>query len=365
MISNEHLNYKEKINNGAFYTPKKFVQYVWEMISPFLNEEFIILDSSAGNGSFLTENKKEGLSFVAGEIDKVAIDYLKDNFPWISTVHKNALINVNRSEYGISENQKLLIIGNPPYNDFTSIKAIDIKKKKKFFDVDDDIKSRDLGISFLRSYNKLRAEYVCVLHPLSYLIKKTNFLSLKEFAKNYKLIDALVIDSKDFSDTKGSSFPISISLFKRDEEGMDYEYIKNFSFKLENGKKFSLNEFSFINNLVGKYPKKKEEKHLDNIFFFTFRDINSVFRNRTFIEKESKYSVPIKKEEIKYYAFIDYFKKTFKEDIPFYLRNFDVFYDSDFNESDWEYFEKKKLDFCLDLKKTDNIYKFEKWVKQL
>src|SRR6185436_4530170 len=201
--------------------------------------------------------------------------------------------------------------------------------------VDPQIKSRDLGISFLRSYYQLKADYVCVLHPLSYLIKETNFNSLKEFKDNYRLLKSLVVDSKKFSDAKGASFPIAISLYQLDKEGVDYEYIKNFSFQLENGKQFSLSSFQFLTDLVNKYPKKTfSDKYLNNLFFFTFRDINSIMRNRTFIHEFNNYSVPIRKDKLKYYAYIDYFKEEFQGSIPFYLRNMDVFYNPYFQEAD-------------------------------
>ena len=176
---------------------------------------------------------------------------------------------------------------------------------------------------------------MCVLHPLSYLIKETNFNHLKEFKDNYKLLKSLVIDSKKFSDAKGASFPIAISLYQLDKKGMNYEYIKNFSFQLENGKQFSLNSFQFLTDLVSKYPKKTfSDEYLNNLFFFTFRDINSIMRNRTFIQEFNNYSVPIRKDKLKYYAYIDYFKEEFREKMPFYLRNFDVFYSPDFQEED-------------------------------
>ena len=31
-----HLTYQAKINNGSFYTPPELVNYVWELITPFL-----------------------------------------------------------------------------------------------------------------------------------------------------------------------------------------------------------------------------------------------------------------------------------------------------------------------------------------
>ncbi|CAJ0749082.1 13657_t:CDS:2 [Entrophospora sp. SA101] len=262
-----HLSYQQKINNGSFYTPPELVNYVWELVNP------------------LRTRPKTLLSLIL-VLEK------GENFPHLLVIQKNSLINIKRAEYGIKDNQKLIIIGNPPYNDTTSLKAEKIKENaQNILPIDPQIKSRDLGISFLRSYYQLKADYVCVLHPLSYLVKETNFNSLKEFKDNYCLLKSLVIDSKKFSDAKGASFPVSISLYQLDKNGMDYEYIRNFPFQLENGKQFSLNSFQFLTNLVDKYPKKTlSDEYLDNLFFFTFRDINSIMRNRTFIQEFNNYS---------------------------------------------------------------------------
>jgi hypothetical protein len=104
---------------------------------------------------------------------------------------------------GIKEQDKLIVIGNPPYNDATSIIRQNIKDKTAIDEIDSDVKTRDFGMSFSLSYNKLKADYDCVLHPLSYLIKKSNF------AKNYRLADSLIVSSHEFSDTSRSmAFPI-------------------------------------------------------------------------------------------------------------------------------------------------------------
>ena len=331
-----HLSYQAKINNGSFYTPSQLVNYVWEFITPFLNKNTIILDTSAGKGSFFLNRKNRHLSLIAGDSDQLAVNYLKENFPHLFVIQKNALTDIKRVNYGISENQKLIIIGNPPYNDLTSLKARKIKENSlNNLTIDPRIKSRDLGISFLRSYYHLQADYVCVLHPLSYLIKETNFNHLKEFKDNYRLLKSLAVDSKKFSDAKGASFPIAVSLYQLDKKGMNYQDIKNFSFQLEDGRKFSLNSFQFLTNLINKYPKKTfSDEYLNNLFFFTFRDINSIMRNKTFLQEANQYSVPIKKDKLKYYAYIDYFKEEFQGTIPFYLRNMDIFYSPEFGEED-------------------------------
>ena len=162
-----HLNYQQKINNGSFYTPPELVNHVWELINPFLTKNTVILDTSAGKGSFFISRKEKDLLLTAADNDTLAVDYLKENFPSLRVIHKNALTNIKRTEYGIKDNQKLIIIGNPPYNDITSLKARKLKEStQNNLVIDPQIKSRDLGISFLRSYYQLKADYVCVLHPL-------------------------------------------------------------------------------------------------------------------------------------------------------------------------------------------------------
>jgi hypothetical protein len=70
------------------------------------------------------------------------------------------------------------------------------------------VQTRDLGMSFLLSYNELKARFVCVLHPLSYLIKEANFKLLKKFSANYQLKQAKIISSNVFKDTsKSMAFP--------------------------------------------------------------------------------------------------------------------------------------------------------------
>jgi len=87
-----------------------------------------ILDTSAGKGSFFINRGEGNLLLIAADNDKLAIDYLKESFPQISIIQKNALTNIKRVNYGIQDNQKLIIIGNPPYNDITSLKARKIKE---------------------------------------------------------------------------------------------------------------------------------------------------------------------------------------------------------------------------------------------
>ena len=320
----KHLTHIDKVNLGAFYTPIKYINIVWDFIDEFIDSNSVVLDSSCGYGNFFV-NAKHPCKFIANDIDKVAIKQTKINFPYIEVFNKNALYNVSREAFNIQDKQKLIIIGNPPYNDTTSIIRNSIKSNK--IDIDSDIKTRDYGISFLLSYNKLKADIICVLHPLSYLIKKSNFNLIKKFANNYKLIDGLIIDSGTFKETsKGISFPILIALYKRDSNGMDYDYIKNYSFKVYGGKEFKLNDFDYISNYIKKYPSKSAIYKEGDILFWTMRDINALKRNRTFVDKFSYNTIIVDKKKLIYYIYVDVFKQ-FSKRVPYYFGNLDVLID--------------------------------------
>jgi len=319
----QHLNHIDKINLGAFYTPKRYIDIVWSMIEPFIDKDTVILDSSCGYGNFF-ENRTN-YKLVGNDIDKEAYNITKNIFKDIRLFNKNALSNINRSMFKIDRDDKLIIIGNPPYNDVTSI--IRNRIKKETIIVDSDIKTRDYGISFLLSYAKLQADTICVLHPLSYLIKPANFRLLKGLKDNYRLIDSTIIDSATFKETsKGISFPIIIALYKRDNRGMNFEYIKEYNFKTISRKTFRLSDFDFISNYIRKYPIKGKTHKSDDILFWTMRDINALKRNRTFIDKYSYNAIIIDKSKLEYYIYVDVFKQ-FSSHIPYYFGNFDIFID--------------------------------------
>ena len=332
----KHLNYKERINLGSYYTNTEHISCVWDFINPYINNNFIILDSSCGYGNFLIDsnNKKIG-----NDIDNIAVAEAQKNIKNISFFNFNALEEIDRKKYFIKENDKLCIIGNPPYNDRTSIIRRGIKKTS--FNIDRDVETRDLGISFLLSYNKLNADIVCVLHPLSYLIKKSNFALLKNFSKNYKLEKAKIISSGTFQESsKSMQFPIVIGLYLKNKNGMTYDYIKNFDFEIKNNLSLKINSFDYISNYIKKYPNKYAKLEKDSILFWTMRDINALKRNRTFINKRNQNSIIIDKQRLDYYIYVDVFKR-YSYNIPYYLGNCDVIINNDL-------FLKFKKYFILD-----------------
>jgi hypothetical protein len=328
----KHLNRIDAINLGSYYTPGAIVDLTYSILQKNIKsiKDWTIVDSSCGYGSFLI---KKGVAkrLVGADIDQKAIFEAQKITNGVDFISQNSLLNVSRENLTIKDDEKIIIIGNPPYNDTTSIIRNSIKDISVQNKIDIDIKTRDLGMSFLLSYDKIKANYVCVLHPLSYLIKKANFSLLSKFSKNYKLIDGIIISSHEFSDTsRGMAFPILIALYKRDDNGMNYDYIQNYQFKVKGDGTFRLKDFDTIVNYVQKYPNKKFLNKNDKPVakFWTLRDINALKRNRTFINEDTYNTVYVLMDKLPYYCYIDVFKQ-YAEKIPYFLGNCDIIIDNE------------------------------------
>ena len=354
-MSQAHLGYESRVNLGSYYTPPEIVDTAWEMIAPYVRSQTAVIDSACGYGDFL---KDCGQAITIGcDIDETAIDVAKKNNDnkKVRFFQTNALGDVSRAKFGIPQQSNVIVVGNPPYNDKTSLIRHNIKNVD--FDIDEDLACRDLGISFLRSYNKLEADVICVLHPLSYLIKPTNFRLLKTFTENYRLIEGLLISSGEFPESaKHTPFPIVLALYQRDTQGMAYNFIHTFRFRIAdkaNEKRaapikpqpgamsiegFCLSDFDYIAGYVDKYPKKSRPTSVegnahysekdDPLFFWTMRDINALKRNRTFVENYSTNTIVIDKRKLDYYAYVDVFKRNLHR-LPFYFGNCDVLIDDE------------------------------------
>ena len=341
-MSQAHLGYESRVNLGSYYTPPEIVDIAWEMLAPYVHSQTIVIDSACGYGDFL-RNRGQAIT-IGCDIDETAIDVARKNSDKVRFFQTNALSNVSRAKFGIPQQSNLIVVGNPPYNDRTSLIRQRIKNIN--FDIDEDIASRDLGISFLRSYNKLEAELICVLHPLSYLIKPTNFRLLKEFTANYRLVDGLLISSWEFPESaKHTPFPIVLAVYQRDTQGMADSFIRSFHFRVADDKKraarikpqrgamsmasFCLDDFDYITGYIDKYPKKKARPtHNNSLFFWTMRDINALKRNRTFVDRYSANTIVLDKQKLDYYAYVDVFKRNLHR-LPFYFGNCDVLIDND------------------------------------
>lgn len=325
---NTHLTREEIIKSGSVYTSPELVDLVYNQVNPFMDENTVVGDFGSGYGAFIEKFKNSGKRCFGTEFDDLSYELLINEYPNIDIYHENSLLNVNREKYTLLENDKLIVVGNPPYNDTTSIFK---KGEKGELVCDSDIVSRDFGISFLKAYSKLNAEYVCVLHPLAYLIKKQNFNSLGRFKDSYKLISATIFSSKEFESIKksNSDFPVVSALYKKDNTGMDYEYIKEFEFSIFKGSGvFVLNNILTIDGYVGKYPTNHKTKNINyeyNLFgeeqknnvsnsclqFYTLRDMNALLRNAGFIEGVIPNGIDVTLENLYQYSWLYFLKNNF------------------------------------------------------
>ncbi|MFP6119819.1 adenine methyltransferase [Helicobacter pylori] len=296
------------MNLGAYYTPPYLVDCAYKLLKKHVGiEDYTLLDTACGNKEFL---KLQHPKKIGADID-----------PKCDALIINALVNPKRENYGISQDEPLIIVGNPPYNDRTSFIKQDIKNKDFIFEIDHHLKSRDLGISFLKSFAILKPAFICVLHPLSYLIKEANFKQLKLFKDNYRLLDTFVVSSKSF--TKSNEFPIVIALYERGR--MDYAEIRRFVFPTDCDTTLCLNDFDYIANYVDKYPNAKKVDACVG-YFFPMRDINALKRNKTFLNAPSENAVYISQDKLIYYQYIHYFKEIAPK-IPYYFGNLDIIID--------------------------------------
>ena len=317
---------------GSFYTPEHLVRVCYDLIRNNIPEYhgYVLVDSSCGYGSFLRE--REFQRKIGADVDAEALRKARALCgEGTKLVETNSLSGVKRDVFGLQRQDKLIMVGNPPYNDTTSIIRQGIKDKTVSKDVDADIRTRDLGMSFLLSYSKLEADYVCVLHPLSYLIKPANFRLLRTFMDRYQLVDGLIVSSHEFSDTsKAMAFPILIGLYQRGERGMSYENVRKYRFRVRNGGEFCLADFDTIANYIQKYPNKKSLRAKDRPVakFWTMRDINALKRNRTFITSDTYNTVYVLPDKLAYYCYVDVFKQ-YAGKLPYFVGNCDVLIDNE------------------------------------
>ncbi|MDR2390208.1 MAG: SAM-dependent methyltransferase [Planctomycetota bacterium] len=339
MIDQDHLDFEDTVNYGSFYTPDDIVDIVYDLLEKNVPDfgKYIIIDSSCGYGSFL---RKPGS--IGADIDEAAVRIARKRRPDCRFIHHNSLSGINRSHYDLDD-EKIILVGNPPYNDTTSL--VRKKMKRDSFAVAPALRKRDVGISFLLSYARLAADYICVLHPLSYLIKNANFRALNSFTCNYTLIDCIVIGSGYFSATsKMTQFPIVIALYKYEGLGMSYGHIMKYGFRTREGKIFTIGQYDWLGDYATKYPNRKHVSPDDTrALFWTMRDVNALKRSQTFMKEERYNSIRVTKEKFHYYCYADVFKDYIKH-IPYYFGNCDIMLDhGKFNEIK-DLFVAKSLD---------------------
>lgn len=355
----EHLPKNERIQLGSYYTPEGLVCKVHQSIKSYLdNKEGVVLfDSAGGCGAFLFGLKH--YSYRIADCDLSACKFLKQHFEPDNIYHTNSLKEVNRQKYRISPSAFLIMIGNPPYNDTTS----EFKNGEKGHNIcDNDLYDRDLGVSFLKSYHKLKADVVCVLHPLSYLIKETNFKRLRDFKDNYRLIRGEIFSSALFHGTGTGKFPILVALYEKNPCGMTFDYIRQFRFDVLNSKrKFILLEYKTTDGYINKYPPRENDIKDSPIglYYYTFRDFNSLKKNASFIVQKHNNGIVVTLENFYKYAYLYAVKNLFRPEEPWLYGNLSPLVNIDDVE------KNKKLYVSYSIKNNRIFDKIENTTKKI
>ena len=317
-FSTADLPDKLKSNLGKYYTPPHLVQLVTGLVQPYVKANSVVLDLAAGCGAFLDAFPQNPA--IIRDIDLDAVIFLQ-SVGYHKAKQDNSLLNVSRLKLGLAKHDHLVCIGNPPYNDITSLvkrQGANAKQAVEFA-IDPDIRSNDLGTSFLRAFNKLHAEVICVLHPLSYIIKESNFRNrLKSFTLEYQLRKGVIFSSNEFPDTQGTPFPIVAALYIRDFRGMDYEYIKDFQFGILNSTDtYILRDYPTTDGYIQKYAPKYSDNAISEIglYMHNFRDLNSLKAVGNLSDKpQERVTIPVHLSNLYKYAYLNALRRYFPKD---------------------------------------------------
>jgi hypothetical protein len=317
---------------GKYYTPQHLVRLVRRMIEPHLaqNPDARVADLAAGCGAFLAEF--EDCHIIGRDIDPDAVLILREmGYPRAHLAENNSLKNVARSRLGIDDATELFIVGNPPYNDTTSLNRRYSTDKKASLKIerDPDLASKDMGIAFLRAYAKLKPRAICVLHPLSYLIKRKNFEELSRpfadetnsFTNQYRLESAAVFSSAEFgSAVEGATrFPIVAALYVRGK--MDYNEIKRFPFPIfegegrfaDSGRRLVVENVCTIDGHIRKYPPSAGMLKVSNIgiYQYNIRDTNSLLTSGALSTNTDENRIPVQFDQLWQYGYLNCYKRYF------------------------------------------------------
>jgi len=333
LLYNWYLVYGERKRTelGAYYTPDNIVELGKRELEALLGslKEYVILDPACGCGSFLFKNWN-AKKVIGADIDPNVVEIIsflttilkKSN---IKVIYTNSLCKADREKFGIEEKEKLIVVGNPPYNDKTSKNKRNVKRKIQELEcIDEELKKKDIGMSFFELCVKLKAEAVCLVHPFSYFIKKRNYDQLANFFAHYRLMVSYVFSSNVFN-TRRIPFPMAISVFLRNIAGSSWEFLQRFPYKILNTNMIIIPErIETCDGYIDKYGKKECFSET-GLFFFNFRDINSLIANGAFSENTNcRDYIPIKKKDLYKYAYLNSLKHHWKpkEDLSYVFGNF-------------------------------------------
>lgn len=322
-----HLPDPKRVSMGQYHTPANLTKAVEDVVRPLLDRmpDACVFDPAVGMGALLQPfNGHHRL--VGWDIDQTAVLIMKE-MGFTNVGHGNSLINVSRKTFGIRDDEKLIIVANPPYNDGSSQHKRQLKTAipNTAAICDADVAARDVGMSFMLAAAKLDPEAICLIHPASYLIKESNFKLLDQFSAKYRLEMGLLCSSEEFG-LRGMPFPVVVALYKPGK--MDYSHIEQFEFEvylnnagslLDSGTRLKLGNVETTKGLIRNLPPKKCMATTSDIgvYQFNFRDANYVITSATLTSKPSASTIPVQFDELGKYAYVNCFRRHFGKDFVF------------------------------------------------
>ena len=118
-----HLSESDRIHLGSYYTKAHLVDLVYRLILKHVANlpHHTILDSACGYGAFFNHPAIKHNRKIGADIDVIAAQMAKAQVSDLEVIQHNSLSGVSRDAYGLRADDKLIMVGNPPYNDTTSL----------------------------------------------------------------------------------------------------------------------------------------------------------------------------------------------------------------------------------------------------
>ncbi len=276
----------QRIHLKQFSSSKEIIALVYKIIERNHLDFNVIADASGEYKNFLKDPKH----FLYADINPILKTSPNQTFLDLKSCCETIGLNDLKRGAVCSKNKDLLLISNLPY-DQLKISKQTVETKNELVQV-----VSKLDIECLNAYLKLDAKYLCVLHPLAYLIDENNFNQLQSFNDHYKLIDGEIVDSKCFPNFLNvATFPIVIALYQKNDCGMTYDDIRSFNFKINNSRYgFALNQFHFIEEIHNKDKDKSVTKKY--LHFNGLSDMEHLSSRKGWLKHESYRSLRVKGE---------------------------------------------------------------------
>ena len=281
---------------GKYYTPDLLTALVHQATKDLDISTLLIIDIAAGCGAFLKEYNSANIR--GFDIDEEAVLILKAL--GFNGEQLNSLEQPGRDWFKIDSKVKLVLIGNPPYNDVTSKNKRTGKNAKTSTQllIHQDLKASDLGRSFLKQAFAMAPVRIVFLHPFSYVCKRKNLKELCGF--NYRIAGGTLFSSSLFPGTS-TPFPCICAVWEPCNPitsfATEVERIRQLKFDLFEGGTFCLadyNEFSITD-----LPKYASPEISDcGVYHYNFRDLNSLLTSANFINQPSPSSFPVQWEQL-------------------------------------------------------------------